>query len=249
MPDVVTGVMGGVSLLSAGMGADAASDSADAQAMQIQLEAQRDEYNKEIIEESNEFSREDRADIIARRDRERELIDPIQEGIIDRAAKGPDTEGAMARSDADVSQTYGIERDKMRRRESRYGVNPASGRAGAEERRFSNAEALAKVAGRNKARLQEDDRDWARKIAALGTGNMRDARPNQNLTQLGPSGQAGAYGGAAASQGANASAAFGLSGSLMADAVNRYDASNTGISTRSTTGSTYNPAFTPPPEL
>jgi hypothetical protein len=223
MPDVITGVMAGASVYSAFKGGQAADASGESQDMATQLEIERDEYNKEIIEESNVFSREDRSDVIARRERERGIYDPLQENLVDQAMQGPDYKGAVGRSDADVSEAYGVERGKQRRREQRYGVNPASGRTRESEVRGGNAEALAKVGGRNRARLNEDDRDWARKLAALGTGNMVNATPGSNLTQLGPSGAAGAYAGQAQTQGANAAAGYSLAGSLASDAVNRYD--------------------------
>jgi len=223
MPDVVTGVMAGTAVYSAYSGSQAAEASADSQDAATQLERNRDIYNMDIIEESNEMSREDRQDLIDRRDRERGIYDPLQQSIVDQAMEGPDYKGAVARSDADVSEAYGVERGKKRRQEQRYGVNPASGRARESEVRGGNAEALAKVGGRNRARLNEDDRDWARQIAAYGTGNMQNATPGSNLTQLGPSGQAGALMGQAGQQGANASSAFQLAGSLGMDAVNRYD--------------------------
>jgi hypothetical protein len=223
MPDWGTGIKSGISLWSANEGRKSAANSNDLAAAELQLEIERDKYNVKQVEQTNKWAKKDRKDFIGRRDRERGLLDPIQEGIVDRANKGPDFEGAAARSDADVSQSYGLQRDRQRRESQRYGVNPASGRRASEDRRFGNEEALAKVYGRNRSRLQEDDRDWARKIAALGTGNMRNASPNTNLSQLGVSGAAGVYGAQSLAAGQNSGAAFGLAGKLFADAADSWD--------------------------
>lgn len=219
MPDWATGVSSGLSLWSANEASESADEARSLEEAALQLEIDRDRFNKDQVEQTNKFAVEDRDDIIARRQREREMLDPVQEGIVERAMEGPDYEGAAARSDADVTQSYGLERGKMRREQQRYGVNPASGRSVVEGRKFANQEALAKVQGRNRSRLQEDDRDWARKMAALGTGNMRNATPTTNLQQLGISGAAGAYNSMAASSAANATGAYQFAGSMFADAM------------------------------
>lgn len=229
MPDVVTGVMAGTSLLSAKAGSDAAGDANDLSARQIQIQEERDRFNRGVVEQGNQYQTQDRDYLLGRRDREERLLDPIQEGIVNRANKGPDYEGAAERSDADVTQAYGLQRDQQRRRRERYGINPASGVSESESRRSGNEEALAKVGGRNKSRLQEDDRDWARKIAAYGTGNMRNAAPRTQLQQLGVSGAAGAYGDASSRSSDQASGAFQLAGNLFADSVDRYDSQSTGL--------------------
>jgi hypothetical protein len=223
MPDVVTGGMAAVSLYSAHQGAEAADDANSMQDAELQMAMERDRFNKEQIEQNNEWTTEDREDFIGRRDRERDLLDPVQEGIVDRANAGPDIEGAMKRSDADVSQSYGLARETNRRNNQRYGVNPSSGRQSSESRKLGNAEALTRTFGRNKARLQEDDRDWARKIAAIGTGNIRNASPNAQLGQLGVSGAEGVLGRQAGSNAIDANASYGLAGKLGADAIDRYD--------------------------
>lgn len=213
-----------ISAFSAKSGYDASKRSGNLQAQQLQLERERDEFNKGIVTQTNKYAAEDREDIMARRDRDRALTDPIQEGIVDLAMQGPDYEGAMARSDADVAQSYGIARGTSDRNRRRYGVNPASGREAAESRRFSNSEALARVGGRGKARLVEDDKDWARKIAAYGTGNMRNASTTTSLQQVGVSGASGVLGQMSRDEGANAAGAYGLAGKLFADAKDYYNA-------------------------
>ena len=222
MPDAGTAVFGGLSLLSGEQAADDASDARGLQRAQLQLEADRDQFNRDQIEQMNAWTREDRADVIDRRDRARDLYDPLEQGMVERAAEGPDYEGAMARSDADVAQSYGMARQQDSRFRSRYGINVASGAAQAMNRRSSNAEALAKVSGRQYARDSEDDRDWARKMAAIGAGNMRNVSPNTNLSQLGVSGQSGVLGNMAQQSASSASAGYGLAGSLAADAVDSY---------------------------
>lgn len=229
MPDIITGISAGVSLFSASAGASAASDSNRLSAEQLQLARERDDYNKGILEESNEFQREDREYLLGRRTREEGLLDPIQEGMAELANKGPDYEGAAARSDADVSQAYGLQRDRERFRREKYGINPASGVSASESRRLGNSEALAKTFGRNRSRTQEDDRDWARKIAVYGTGNMRNVTPQTRLSQLGSSETGSALGAAASRKSDESSGAYQLAGSLFADASDRYDASNTGL--------------------
>lgn len=181
----------------------------------------RDEFNRDQVEQMNQWTEADREDFLTRRDRERGLLDPIQEGVIARAAQGPDYAGAAGRSDADVAQSYGLLRDRMRRYNQKYGITPGSGRMLSENRKLGNQEALARVHGRSQSRLIEDDRDWARKIAALGTGNMRNASPNFRLDQLGVPSAAGALGNQANNYAASADASYGLAGTLMADTVDR----------------------------
>lgn len=213
MPSIGVGIAG----VSAISGARSAKKSRGIDRDRLALERDRDTFNKGIVTESNEFAREDREYFQGRRDREENLLDPIQRGLVDRANEGPDFEGAAARSDADVAQSFGIQRDQERIRRERYGINPASGVAAAESRRVGTSESLAKVYGRNKSRLQEDDRDWARKIAAFGTGNMRNATPATQLSQLGVSGASGVMRDIGGSYADDAAGAFGLAGKLFAD--------------------------------
>lgn len=229
MPSLAAGSFG-LSAVSAIGGHNAAGDANDLSARQLALEERRDEFNQGIVEQGNEYATEDRDYLLNRRDREEGMLDPIQEGIVARANAGPDYEGAAGRSDADVTQAYGLQRDQERRRRERYGINPASGVSSAESRRVGNSEALAKVYGRNKSRLQEDDRDWARKITALGTGNLRNTAPSTQLSQLGVSGASGVLGQQAGQAGQNAAAAFGLAGNLFADGSNQYENSQSNYS-------------------
>jgi hypothetical protein len=224
MPDVGTGITTGLSLFSASEGQKASESAGDMQAAQLQLEIERDAFNREQIEQQNEWTREDRGDFLQRRDRTRGLLDPVQEGIVGLAMQGPDYEGATSRSDADVSQAYGMQREQEQRRRQRYGINPASGVETSENRRFGNSEALARVGGRNRARMQEDDRDWARKIAAYGTGNNQNSQPSSTLQQLGVSGAGGVYGQMAGNEMQNASGAYQFAGSMFADAMDRWGA-------------------------
>jgi hypothetical protein len=168
----------------------------------------------------NEWAREDRGDVIERRDRARDLYDPLEEGMVELAGAGPDYDTATARSDADVSQAYGVMREQEQRRRSRYGIsNPYGGASGANSRRIGNAEALAKVYGRNRARMQEDDKDWSRRMAALGSGNIRNANASTNLAQLGVSGQSGVLQNMSESAGANAAGAAAFGGKILADTL------------------------------
>lgn len=213
MPSIGVGIAG----ISAISGARSAKKSRSIDRQRLELERERDKFNKGIVEEGNVFAREDREYFLGRRDREENLLDPIQRGLVDRANEGPDFEGAAARSDADVSQSFGIQRQQERIRRERYGINPASGVAAAESRRVGTSESLAKVYGRNKSRLQEDDRDWARKIAAFGTGNMRNASPATQLGQLGVPGASGVMRDISGDYASDAAGAFGLAGKLFAD--------------------------------
>lgn len=168
----------------------------------------------------NEWAREDRADIMSRRDRARGIYDPLEESIVDLATAGPDYAGAMGRSDADVAQAYGVMREQEGRRRQRYGINnPYGGSTGEAARRIGNAEALAKVAGRNLARLQEDDKDWSRRIAAMGSGNMRNANASTQLAQLGVSGASGVLSDMSSAAGANAAGAASFGGKIFADTM------------------------------
>jgi len=237
MPDWGTGISSALSLYSTDEASDSASEANSLDEAALQLEVDRDRFNKEQIETMNEWTKEDRADFMDRRDRERGMMDPVQESIVNLAMEGPDYEGAMARSDADVSQSYGLTRAQERRRRQRYGVNPSAGSAMAEEGRMGHREALSRVQGRNRARMQEDDLDWARKIAAYGTGNYGMAQPGGNLSQLGVSGQSGLMGAMAQGHRANASGAYQFAGSMFADAMDRY-----GNNTQTTTSNTNAPA-------
>lgn len=219
MPSAGTAVGAGVSLLSGKKASDDSSKSRSLQRDQLGIMAERDEFNREQIEKMNKWARKDRADVLGRRDRARALYDPLEEGLIDLAAAGPDYATAEARSDADVAQAYGLMRDQERRRQHRYGVNPSSGRTSAMERRIGNEEALARVYGRNRARMQEDDKDWSRRMAALGSGNIRNANASTQLAQLGAPGQVGVLQDMSASYGANAAGAASFGGKMLADTL------------------------------
>jgi len=219
MPDWVTGISAGMSLLGVAGGKSASDKSGSLSAQQLQIERERDAFNREQVERNNEYAYEDRRDVIDRRERERGLFDPIQESIVDLAKKGPDYAGAAARSDADVAQTYGVARGAAERRERSFGVMPGSGRSGESARRGFNEEALSKVGGRARSRVVEDDKDWSRRIAAMGMGNMRNVTPTTNLQQLGVSGASGVLGGQSDAAGANAAGAFSLAGKFGADAL------------------------------
>lgn len=222
MPSVGTGISAGLSLLSGKKASDSASSSRALQAAQLELQQERDAFNREQVEEMNKYAREDREDMITRRERARGLYDPLQESVLELAQEGPDYIGAQARSDADVAQSFAMQKDQARRESQRYGVNPGSGRRQAEQRRWGNAEALAKVYGRDRARRKEDDKDWSRRIAALGTGNVKNTNASTQLAQLGVSGASGVLGEQAASESANAAGGFALAGNLAADAVDYY---------------------------
>lgn len=219
MPDFVSGAVAVGSLLSADAAADAASAQGDLEGQRLQLEIERDRFNKGIVEEGNEFSREDRQDIIDRRTRARGMYDPLEGEVLDLARAGPDYARAESISDADVASTFATGRGQEERRQRRYGVNPYSGRSAEQGRRNQNAEALAKVGGRASARAREDDKDWSRRVAALGMGNMRDVTPSTSLQQLGVSGQSGVLKDMGASAGAEAAGAYSLAGKLGADAL------------------------------
>ncbi len=231
----------GMSVISGISGAKSAKKSRGIDQDRLNLERERDNFNRGIVEESNVFAKEDRDYFVDRRNREESMLDPIQRGLVDRANEGPDFEGAAARSDADVSQAFGVQRQTERIRRERYGINPASGVAAAQSRRVGNSESLARVQGRNRSYLQEDDRDWARKIAALGTGNMRNATPATQLGQLGVSGASGVMRDISGGYADNAAGAFGLAGKLFADSRNAYGGGGGGG------GGTSNPyqAYTP----
>lgn len=217
MPSAGVAIGAGTSLFSARAGAKSARRS--------------NKLDKRALALAEGAYEEDRDYLLARRGREEAMLDPIQEALTERAMEGPDYEGVIARSDADVAQAYGMQRDQLRRQRERYGINPAAGRWQAEEHRLSNAQALAQVYGRNRARLQEDDRDWARKLAAYGTGNMRNAPIHQAAIQP----VLGMLGRQSATQAANASGAFQLSGSLLADTMKgEFDDFGSGSGTRPT---------------
>jgi len=221
MPSWATGISAGVGLLGISAGKKASDKSGALSAQQLAIERERDQFNRAQVERQNEYSYEDRQDVISRRERERGLFDPIQEGIAELAQKGPDYAGAASRSDADVAQTFGVARESAERKQRSFGVNPYSGRSAENSRRGFNQEALAKVGGRARSRIVEDDKDWSRRIAAMGMGNMRNVTPTTQLQQLGVSGASGVLGGQSDAAGANAAGAFSLAGKFGADAL-RY---------------------------
>lgn len=230
MPSASTGISAGLSLIGINEGRKASKRAGDASDAQLQLMMERDKFNKDIIKKANKLALEDRADFIERRQRERDLVDPVQEAIISEAMAPIEgkVRAAEARSDADVAIAFGVQRERAKRDRQRYGVNPAAGAMMAEERRFAGAEALAQVSGRTRARLAEEDKDWARKIAAYGTGNIRNAQASTSLQQLGVPGAAGVQGQIAGQEASSAAAAFGLSGKLAADAARYWDTAGGG---------------------
>lgn len=228
MPSGGTAISAGLSLVGINEGRKASKRAAGADAAALELQAERDRFNREQVELTNQFAIEDREDIISRRDRARGLYDPLEEQILERAQEGPDYEGAMARSDADVTQAFDRQRGMEERRRQRFGVNPSSGRTMAEERRLGTEETAQRVMGRQRARDIEDDRDWARKLAAMGMGNIRNATPTTVMQQLGVSGEAGAQSQIADQYRADASGAFQFGGTLAADAINYASQAQTG---------------------
>ena len=189
----------------------------------------------------NRWTREEREDALGRRERARGMYDPLEEDILMTAMESPEeaVTRARARSDADVRQAFGVQRGIEARRRQRYGIRPESGRDMAENRRLNAAEALATVYGRDVAQRTEEDRNWSRKLATIGMGNVRDATISGNLQQLGQSGESGVLQQMAGAEGRNAAGAFALSGKLMGDAVrafsNRGEVTGGGVAPPGTT--------------
>ncbi len=240
MPSGGTAVSAGMSLISGKKADKSASRSRKLDRQALELERERDRFNREQVETTNRLALEDRADIIDRRGRARELYDPLEESIVDMAMEGPQYEEAMARSDADVAQAFARERGRQQREAFAYGIQPGSGRFAAESRRMGNEEILQTVQGRERARRIEDDQDWARRMAAMGSGNMRNVTPSVQMQQLGVSGESGVRQRMAAGERAESAAGWGLAGKFAADAV-RYAQPDPDAFTRPTsTASTLN---------
>ena len=93
-----------------------------------------------------------------------------EESIVEEAMAEPDYEGAAGRATADVAQSFDRSGDISRRNLTRRGIDPSSGTAIDVSRRTGTDRALAEVGARNISREQEDDKSWARRMAAVGLG-------------------------------------------------------------------------------
>lgn len=224
MPSGGGAISGIASIYSARQGAKSASKARGLQRDQLALEQQRDKFNKAQVQEMNRWAREEREDALARRERQRGLYDPMEEDVIATAMESPEeaVTRARARSDADVRQAFGVQRGIEARRRQRYGIRPESGRDLAMNRRMDAAEALATVYGRDVAQRTEEDRNWSRKIATLGMGNLKDTQISSSLAQLGQEGAPGVIGQMAGAEGRNAASAFALSGKLLGDSISAF---------------------------
>ncbi len=101
------------------------------------------------------------------RDRYNEMYAPIEQGLADKVAQGPDYERVAGRVAADVSLAYDKSQAAEERRLQRYGIDPSSGRSTAYR---GLDKARSEVMAKNTAYYQENDRDWARKMAFTNMG-------------------------------------------------------------------------------
>lgn len=115
-----------------------------------------------LLGEQANIARDMRSISNDQRDLYNEYSDPIFDSIFDEVFKGPDYEGAMGRATSDVNQVFDQQQDSIRRQNFRYGVNPASGSYQDDIRRNGVDRSLALVTARNRARREEDDKNWAR---------------------------------------------------------------------------------------
>lgn len=163
MPDIQTGLKSGMALLGGKKSAKQSNQmSAEARAAYGQVKGIGD---KQAAFADAEMERYDTS------------FRPIEDQIVTEAQAGPDYEGAMGRSNADVAQSFDKAQGINERNMQRYGIDPSSGRYGAQRDQYATNRALAEVGGRNQARAQEDDKSWARRLTALdiGKGNRGDA--------------------------------------------------------------------------
>lgn len=125
-----------------------------------------------------------------------EVYGPLEDSIVAEAMEEPDYAGAAGRATTDVRKAYGTAEESRRREMGRYGLDPSMGRSTSMIDKGKRSEALAEVGARNLARQTEEDKSWAKKIAAasLGRGLPADAAMMMSSAASQYGQQAGVYG-------------------------------------------------------
>jgi len=122
--------------------------------------------------------------------------DDIYDGLFDEINKGPDYEGAMGRSSADVNQAFDSMEERTERNDFKYGVMPGSGRRENTIRRNGVNRSLALVDSQNTARREEDDKHWARMLTGgdIVQGFMNNSINSGKSAMQGTGSAASGYG-------------------------------------------------------
>lgn len=203
MPGPAVGVMAGSALIGAISGNKARRDAnraaraqvnaamyeADLQyeAFQKDLELRKEQWSwmKDEIKRYRSYYDKDREYLFGRRDRWETMADPLQEQLFEEAMRDPDYRSIQERVTADTAQQYGIQRDVAQRQMERYGVRPGEGVSADIEARLAQQAAATRIGETNREYRREEDRKWAQRVAALGTGiNANEQRP-YNIAQIG----------------------------------------------------------------
>lgn len=129
----------------------------------------------------------------------------------------------MNEASADVEMAYGKRQGMQTRQMGRLGVAPDQARFEAGQGDLQRERTLTEVAARNTARRRseaEDDKIFARKLAAISTGKQIPGQAGAVMGALQDT--AGMYGRQAAQYGANAAAGYGAAGTWAARGINQY---------------------------
>jgi len=154
---------------------------------------------------------------------------PLEDQIVAEAQQAPDYAKAEGWATSDVNKAFAQSEAATARAAGRYGLDPSSGRYSDMRRVTELDRAKAEVGARNAARQQEDDKMWARKIAASSLGRGLPATATSTLGQAGQTygEQAKTYGEQATQYGMQAGNAMGAAGYWAGRAVDSYG-DNTG---------------------
>ena len=167
-----------------------------------------------------------------------EYSDPVFENIFEEVFKGPDYEGATGRATSDVNQVFDQQQDAIQRQNFRYGVNPASGSYQDDIRRNGVDRSLALVTARNRARREEDDKNWARLMTGADFNQQFIGNAiNAGNAALGGMNQASSGYGNAATRSAQSANNGVMAGMYLANQV----ANGLDSSSPTTTGTDYGP--------
>lgn len=101
----------------------------------------------------------------------------IYDSIFSQINEGPQYEKYEGIAAADVNQVFDGQEQRTQRNSLRMGIDPSSGRFGSQVRKNGLDRSLALVGEQNKARRNEDDKQWARLMtgADLSQSFMRNS--------------------------------------------------------------------------
>lgn len=142
----------------------------------------------------------------------RQEFDPILERLRAEAMESRDPD--YAQISADTGATFGAARNDERIRRQRYGVDPSDGQFGSADRGWSIQQSLAEVTGRNQARRDAENDEFARLASTYGIGAnlqsqaMAGVQGGYGMLQGAMGGAAGSYGQQASIHGGNAAAGW-----------------------------------------